>query len=263
MKAFSRIAASVANLAASLLMLQAAHAADAKPLRIGIDPTFKPFTYKLPDGTPTGFDIEIAQALCTEIKRSCSFVESDWDGIIVALNARKFDAIISSMDITEERKRAVDFTNKYYKVPSRLIFPAGQAVSGTNESLKGKRIGVLRGSTEERYAKAEYAPAGAVVVDYATQNDAFLDLKAGRIDGTLVNVVVGQSDFLKTAAGQGFRFVGPERGDEKYWGVGAGIAVRKGDALRAELDRALVAIRADGRYKRIQDKYFDFDVYGR
>lgn len=253
----------VALLAAAVLA-GAAQAKEWKTIRIGLEAAYKPFTYKTPDGQLAGFDVEIARALCGQLAAQCSFVEQDWDGIITGLNANKFDAIVSSMDITEQRKRAVDFTDKYYKVPSRLIAGNAAGLDGSPDSLKGRRIGVLRGSSEERYARGVYAKAGATVSAYGSQNDAFLDLKAGRLDATLVNTVVGQNDFLKLAEGRAFRFVGPQVDDVAYFGPGAGIAVRKSDPeLRDRLNGAIRAIRANGSYQAIARKYFDFDIYGR
>ena len=95
-------------------------AKDWKEIRVAIDPTYKPFTYKTPDGKPTGFDVKIAEALCAKIKAKCIFVEQQWDAMIPGLMARKYDTIISSMSITEDRLRQVDFSNKYYKTSSNV-----------------------------------------------------------------------------------------------------------------------------------------------
>ncbi|WP_137937426.1 ABC transporter substrate-binding protein [Chitinivorax sp. B] len=254
-------------LIAALLMSALAATAQAKEwktIRIGLEAAYKPFTYKTPDGKLAGFDVDIANALCAQMKAKCTFVEQDWDGIIPALNARKFDAIISSMSITEERKRAVEFSEKYYHTPSRLIAKNDKKLAGTPESMKGKKIGVLRGSTQEQYAADIYGRAGAQVVPYGSQNEVFLDLKSGRIDTTLVDSVVGKVDFMDTPAGKDYGFVGPVLDDPKYIGFGAAVAVRKADAdLRDQFTAAIKAIRSNGVYKQVQGKYFDFDVYGK
>ena len=247
-----------------LLLAIATHAAarDWSEIRIGVDPAYKPFTYKTDDGKLAGFDIDIAHALCNELKARCTFIEQNWDGIIPALNARKFDAIISSMSITDERRRAVDFTDRYYNTPTRIVAKA-QSIAGTPESLKGKKVGVLKASVQERYAKLVLAPAGADVVSYDTQEQVYLDLKSGRLDATVADAVESNEGFLKTPDGRGFGFVGPELTDPKYFGYGAGIAIRKSDSdLRDKLNAAIKAIRANGTYKKINDSYFTFDVYG-
>ncbi|MEW9897205.1 ABC transporter substrate-binding protein [Chitinivorax sp. PXF-14] len=254
----------VAALVLSAFGAATAQAKEWKTIRIGLEAAYKPFTYKTPDGKLAGFDIDIANALCAQMKARCSFVEQDWDGIVPALNARKYDVIISSMTITDERRKSVEFTDKYYEAPSRLVAKSATHLAGTADSLKGKKIGVLRASTEEEYAQDVYTKAGATVVPYNSQNEAFLDLTSARLDATLVNSVVGRTDFLDTAAGRGYEFVGPVLDDPKYFGHGAGIALRKADAdLRDQFNAALKAIRANGVYKTVQAKYFNFDIYGK
>jgi arginine/ornithine transport system substrate-binding protein len=239
-----------------------ATARDWNTIRVGVDATYKPFTYKSPDGQLTGFDVDIANALCAEMKAKCSFVESSWEGIIPGLRANKFDAIISSMSITDDRKKAVDFTDKYYSTPTFVIAKAG-SIDGSTASLKGKRVGVLKASVQETYAKAVLAPAGVSVVSYDSTQQSYIDLKSGRIDAVVVDKFEGKGGFLDTPDGKGFAFVGPELTDPKYFGTGAGIAIRKSDAdLRDRLNVALKTIRANGTWKKVADKYFDYDIYG-
>ncbi|UVE19139.1 ABC transporter substrate-binding protein [Pseudomonas sp. LS44] len=237
---------------------------DAKPLRIGIEAAYPPFASKAPDGSIVGFDYDIGNALCEEMKVKCKWIEQEFDGLIPALKVRKFDAILSSMSITDERKRSVDFTGKYYATPAKLAMKAGSTMNDPATDLKGKKIGVQRSSVYDRYATDIFAPAGAEIVRYTSQNEVFLDLASGRLDGTIADSVNIDDGFLKTAAGKGFVFVGPDFTDEKYFGEGQGIAVRKGDkALQEKISAAILAIRANGKYKAIQDKYFSFDVYGK
>ena len=239
-----------------------ATAEDAKPLRIGIEAAYPPFASKAPDGSIVGFDYDIGNALCEEMKVKCVWIEQEFDGLIPALKVRKFDAILSSMSITEQRKRSVDYTGKYYATPAKLAMKAG-SVMNAPEDLKGKKVGVQRSSVYDRYATDVFAPAGAEIVRYTSQNEVFLDLAAGRLDATLADSVNIEDGFLKTDAGKGFAFVGPDFTDKKYFGEGQGIAVRKGDTeLRDKISAAILAIRASGKYKEIQDKYFSFDVYG-
>ncbi|MGL6070539.1 ABC transporter substrate-binding protein [Craterilacuibacter sp.] len=233
-----------------------------KTVRIGVEAAYEPFASKSADGKLIGFDIDMANALCAQMKVKCVFVEQDWKGIIPALNAKKYDAIISSMSITDERKKAVDFTDKYYHTPSRLIAKAGSG-NGAAASLKGKKIGVLKASIQEKYAHKYYAPAGAVVVPYDNTQQVYLDMNAGRLDGTVADSVEGSAGFLKKPQGKDFAFVGPVLADPAIFGQGAGIALRKGDtALRDGFNGAIKAIRANGTYKKINDKYFAFDAYG-
>ena len=234
-------------------------------LMVAIDPTYEPFTFKTADGQPTGFDVDIANALCEQIKRKCVFVEQVWDSMIPGLNAKKYDVIISSMSITDDRMKEVDFTEKYYNTPSRIVLKKGIKFTDA-ASIKGKKIGVLKGSTQEKYAMGELKTAGVVVNSYEAQDQVYLDIKSGRLDGTVADYMEATGGFLSKPEGAKYELVGPDLKDPKYFGYGAGIALRKGeDALKAELNGAIKAIRSAPTYKTINDKYFakyNIDVYG-
>jgi arginine/ornithine transport system substrate-binding protein len=241
-----------------------ATAKDWKEIRVAIDPTYKPFTFKTADGKPTGFDVDIALALCEEVKAKCVFVEQVWDSMIPGLTAKKYDTIISSMSITEERLRQVDFTGRYYKTPSKIVVKTDLKSDGTPASLKGKKIGVLKGSTQEKYARGELAPAGVTVVPYEAQDQVYLDIKAGRLDGTVADIIEVDGGFLSTPDGKGYGFVGQPLLMTKYFGDGVGAAVRKSDKdLKAALDKAIKTIRSNGKWKQLSDKYFPgIDIWG-
>lgn len=237
---------------------------EAKPVRIGIEAAYPPFAMKTPEGAITGFDYDIGNALCAEMQVKCVWIEQEFDGLIPALKVRKFDAVLSSLNITPERLKSVDFTNKYYATPARLAMKTGTVLNDPLVDLKGKKVGVQRASIYDRYATEVYAPAGIEVVRYSSQNEIFLDLTAGRVDATLADVVNIDDGFLKTDAGKGFALVGPDYTEAKYFGDGVGIAVRKGDTAMAErFNKAIAAIRANGKYQEVQDKYFQFNVYGK
>jgi arginine/ornithine transport system substrate-binding protein len=238
-----------------------ANAQEAKKIRIGVEGAYPPFSQIDTDGKLKGFDIDIANALCGEMKVECVMLQQEFDGMIPGLLSRKLDAVVASMSITEERKKSVDFSDKYYQTPARFVAKADSKLDVSAAGLKGKRIGVQRTTTHDRFATATFKQSE--IVRYAKQDDAFLDLAAGRLDGALVDLMAANAGFLKTSAGKGFAFIGPIYTDPKFFGAGAGIAVRKSDtALRDRLNAAIKAIRANGTYKKIQDKYFDFDVYG-
>jgi arginine/ornithine transport system substrate-binding protein len=234
-----------------------------KDLRVAIDPTYEPFTYKTADGKPTGFDVDIANAVCEQIKRNCVFVEQVWDSMIPGLQAKKYDVIISSMSITEDRLKVVDFTDKYYNTPSKIVVRNDIKFTGP-ASLKGKKLGVLKGSTQEKYANGELKKVGVIVTPYEAQDQVYLDIKSGRLDGTVADVIEVTSGFLSKPEGKDYGVVGPELYIPKYFGSGAGFALRKGEtSLKSELNNAIKTIRANGTYKKINDKYFKIDVYGK
>lgn len=233
-----------------------------KKVRIGVEGAYPPFSYVDPDGKLDGFDIDIAKALCAEMGAECTMVQQDWDGIIPALLARKYDAIIASMSITEERKKKVAFTNKYYQTPAKFARKKGSGIEISKSGLKGKTVGVQRATIHDNFITAEFGDA-VEIKRYATQDEAYLDAVAGRVDLLLADSVAMDDGFLKTDKGANWEFVGPDFTDPKYFGDGAGIAVRKQDKdLQKQFNDAIRAIRANGTYDRIAGKYFDFDIYG-
>ncbi len=244
---------------ATLLFAALPWAAQADALRLGVEGAYPPFSEIGTDGRLKGFDIDIANALCAQMKAECSFVQVEFDAMIPALRAKKFDAIVASMSITAERRKAVDFSDSYYDSSARFIGRADANFEISAAGLKGRKIGVQRTTIHDRFATATLK--GSQILRYAKQDEVFLDLIAGRIDGTVVDSIAGSEGFLKTPGGKGFAFRGPVWTDVAYFGEGAGIAVRKGDdALRTRINAALAALLADGRYKAIQAKYFDFDI---
>jgi histidine transport system substrate-binding protein len=240
-----------------------AFAAVPKTLRIGTDPTYAPFESKNAQGQLVGFDIDLANEICKRIETKCTYVESDFDALIPSLKAKKIDAIISSLSITEKRQQEIAFSEKLYAANARLIAPKGSKIMPTLDSLKGKTIGLLQGTTQETYANQNWRPKGITVTPYANQDLVYQDLTAGRIDAAFQDEVAASEGFLKQPAGKEYAFAGPAVKDEKIFGVGTGMGMRKDDAdLKAAIDKAFDSMRKDGTYDKLAKKYFDFDVYG-
>ena len=247
-------------LAATALLALAplARADDAGEIRIATEGAYPPFNFVQADGTLAGLDVDIAKALCEQMKAKCTIVSQEWDGMIPALMAKKFDAIIASMSITEERKQKIDFTNKYYTTPLSVIVPKDSTIKGVSaDDMKGKTIGAQGSTTQGNYATDVYGKAGADVKLYPTQDEATADLQNGRIDALISDkfVVV---DWLNNAGKDCCKMLADVPGTETQ----AGIGIRKGDeALREQFNKAIDAIVADGTYKKIVSKYFPFDIY--
>ena len=239
--------------AATLLALGQAVAAE--KLRIGTEGAYPPFNLIDASGQVVGFDVEIGQALCAKMKVECEVVTSTWEGIIPALNTRKFDFLIASMSITEERKRAVDFTDPYYTNKLQFVAPKSVDFKTDKDSLKGKKIGAQRATIAGKWL-ADNLGKLVDVRFYDTQENAYLDLASGRLDGILADTFV-QWEWLKSDAGQNFEF----KGEPVFDNDKIGIAVRKGDPLRERLNQALKEIVADGTYEKINAKYFPFSIY--
>ena len=236
--------------------------ADGDTLTIGTDATYPPFESLDAGGKFQGFDIDIANALCDQMKVKCTIVNQDFDGIIPALQAKKFDMIVSSMSITPERLKSIDFTSKIYNTPPAIAVPKDSTVTeATDAGLKGKTIGAQSSTTHANYATEHLKDVELKL--YPTADEYKLDIANGRIDAVIDDVVV-LSEWVKSDAGNCCKMLGTLPIDPVINGAGAGIGIRKGDdALKTKLNAAIAAIRADGTYKKIQDKYFDFDIYGK
>ena len=253
----------LASLIAVAMMSVAAgvQADEWKKIRIGVEGAYPPFSSITESGKLVGFDIDIAIELCKTMGAECSLVPQDWDGIIPALLARKYDAIVASMSITEERQKKVAFTDKYYSTPAKFVRKKGSGIEITKAGLAGKSVGVQRATTHDNFITGEFGES-VTIKRYGTQDEAYLDAVAGRLDLLLADSVAMDDGFLSTEQGADFEFVGPGYTDPKYFGEGAAIAVRKKDTDLAEkFNAAIKTIRANGKYKAINDKYFDFDVY--
>jgi arginine/ornithine transport system substrate-binding protein len=239
-------------LSALILSLFVGQVVAMETLKVGLDPNLKPFAYMDERGQVAGFDVEIAREVCADLKRECVFVPMEWDGLIPALGSGKIDAVISAMSITEAREKVVDFTRPYYKSPSQLLRLKDRA-----RQLYGSKVGVLRGSTDEAYARGELV--GVNVVAYGNQNEALFDLAAGRVDSVLgprLELLAGVED-----AGQ-FVFVGPLLDDPEYFGPGIGMAIKEQRPdLLAALNRSINDMRRSGRWQAISDRYFDVDLW--
>lgn len=249
--------------AAVFTLISGAAMADGEKIVIGTEGAYPPFNNLEADGTLTGFDIDIAKALCEQMKAECTFVTQDWDGIIPALEAKKFDAIIASMSITEERKQTIDFSDKYYNTPTGIIGPKGVAFDATPESLSGKTIGVQVATIHQAYADKYFGGAGATIKEYQTQDEANNDLAAGRVDAVQADAIALDA-FLQSDQGKDCcEHKGNVKDDPEILGAGVGVGLRKGETeLKDKINAAIKAIRANGTYDTFSKKYFDFDIYG-
>jgi len=245
--------------AAVMSVVSVANAADWSKIRVGTEGAYPPFNFIDSDGELKGFDTEIAKALCAKLEAECTFTTQDWDGIIPALLANKFDIIIASMSITEERMKKVDFTDKYYATPARFVATRGTSITSTSpEALAGKTLGAQSSTTHGGYLEDNYTDSDIRL--YATLDEANADLATGRLDAVMADSVVLWDWTENTDEGQCCALVGENY--TELWSTGVGMAVRKSDPeLTAMFNKALAEILADGTYKTINDKYFTFSVY--
>lgn len=241
----------------------AARADEAIKFGVAAEP-YPPFSSKDASGKWVGFEIDLMDAVCAQMKAKCSIFETAWDGIIPALQAGKFDVIWSSMLITDKRKEVIDFTDKYYHTPAEIIGPKSEDIKidfNNPDSLKGKVVGVQTNTAHYRFI-SKYFPSATLKI-YDTQDNSNADLVAGRLDLEMADAVV-LNEFMKTDQGKDLEVKAmTPMTDTVVFGYGVGGGVRKTDqALKARLNAAIAAIRADGTYDKIAKKYFDFNIYG-
>ena len=246
----------IKQLIAGLALATSAFAVSANdlpnPLRIATEGAYPPFNGVDANGELIGFDVDIAKALCEEMNANCELVAQDWDGIIPALVANKYDAIIASMSITDERKKTIDFTNKYYSNYLAVLAPNG-GVSGADD-LAGKTVGAQRSTIASQWAEDNLMGQADVKL-YDTQTAAYADLAAGRLDA-MVSDIYPAMDWL--ADNSGFAIVGEKIDIDDQIGIG----IRQGEgALKQAFNEAIDAIRANGKYAEINAQYFSADIY--
>lgn len=237
-------------LLAAMLATAAFSAAAADKISLGSSATYPPFESLDASNQIVGFDIDLAKALCKQMQADCTFTNHAFDSLIPSLKFRKYDAVISGMDITPERSRQVAFTNPYYANSAVVIAKKGAFTS--LDELKGKRIGMENGTTHQKYLQDKHPEIKTV--SYDSYQNAIIDLKNGRLDGVFGDTAV-VNEWLKTNSQLGT--VGEHVTDPQYFGTGLGIAVRPDNqALLKKLNDALAAIKADGTYKEISNRWF-------
>ena len=249
---------------ASTLGLPGSSYADGDAIRFGVaaEP-YAPFSVKGANGQWQGWEIDLMNAVCRKMEARCEVVDIAWDGIIPALLGKKIDVIWSSMSITDDRKKVVDFTDKYYFSPNVLVGAKADTRDfdvGKPQSFAGAVIGAQNASLQDAYLQQKLNGVADLRI-YPTLDDEVADLQAGRAD-LIAAAGVQIQDFLKKPEGQAYQ-VKITLPHEKMFGYGDGGGVRKEDtALRDSLNKALAAVRSDGEYDTITKRYFDFDIYG-
>lgn len=248
------------SLIASAVFAAAMGTSASAEVKLGLDSSnYEPFYTRSADGEWTGWEIEIGEAICAAMKEECTWVPIAWDGIIPALTAKKIDAIFGSMSITDERKKTINFSEKYYNTPAALIAPKTLKIESAAD-LVGKNIGVQVSSTHQNYVNANLAE-GATVKIYQDFNEHNFDLVAGRVDAVVADSLA-LTPFLESADGACCE-VKMILNDDAIFGIGVGAGIRKDDTeLLEKINAAIAQIREDGTYEKISAKYFDFDIYG-
>jgi len=229
-----------------------------KDVRIGVDVPYVPMEFQKPDGTLTGFDIDLGNALCKQAELNCSWVEQSWNGIIPGLMSRRFDAIMSSMTINADRRKTLLFSDPYIVPPSAWFVPDDSDIATpTKAAMAGKDVGVQRGTVQDDYVTATFGD-DVNIKRYASADDVVVDMDTGRLDAAFFDFPTGLSALLEPED-KAYKSIGEKLTEPKeYFGEGFGIAFRKRDkALADQFNAALATLKENGTYERIHAKYFD------
>lgn len=196
-------------------------------IRFGVEALVPPFESRNDKGELVGLNIELGNALCAELESRCVWIDQDYATNLPALEAGRFD-VIMPMTATQARRERVDFTDNLYPLNSRLVARKGATLQTDVQSLKGKRIGVLAGTSREAFAKARWADAGVTVRSFQFNDQLIASLLAGEIDATLQDSIEITQALLSQPQGQAFDFASPALNDPML-GNGVAMAVRKSD----------------------------------
>ena len=228
---------------------------DDNVLRIGTEGAYAPFNYTNADGTLGGFDVEIANAICADMKMTCEIMAQDWDGIIPGLKAGKYDAIVAAMSVTPERAKQVAFTDPYFSNALVFLAKKDSSFNPTNSSdINAHSIAAQRSTISSQWLENTYPKANMKLYD--TLSNAFLDLGAGRVDA-MISDKLPALEWLGSASGSDYVL----KGDEIDINDNFAIAVRPNDeALQAKINQSLANLKSNGTYDKINQKYFAIPV---
>jgi octopine/nopaline transport system substrate-binding protein len=256
-------------------------AAQEKTVKLATEGAYAPWNFTGAGGKLEGFEIDLANDLCGRMKVKCEIVAQDWDGIIPALTAKKYDAIMAGMSITDERKKTIDFAGPYANSPNGLLVAknsdlakipgtgqafnlgsqqaaAEKAIEAYKPMLKGKTVGVQTSTIHSNFAD-KYLKGTAEIREYKTTEAHDLDLAAGRIDAVLADStnIIGT---LEKPEFKDYVMVGPSI-TGGLLGAGVGVGLRKGETeLKKSFDDAIQAAIKDGTIKKLSEKWFKIDT---
>lgn len=222
---------------------------------------FPPFNMVDAQGRPAGFEVDLATELCKRAKVDCRIVTASWDDILPGLLDKRYDAIMASMDMTQERRRQISFSKRYMLVPGAFVAPKSAAVpDGAPVLLRGKTVGVQRGTIYADYLERTFRKT-VRIKPFPTVDDARKELAEGKLDAVMGDKVA-MWRWLKSSDGACCDFFGQDVKDTRTLGDGVGIGFRKDDSkLRDAFNKALAEVVADGTLRRMAEKYVPFAIY--
>ena len=228
-------------------------------ITIATEAAFPPFNYLDKKGLPAGFEMELAQDACQRMKAECEFVAVKWDDLIPGLLDKKFDIIMSSLEVNNERRRRLGLSRRYYLSPGAFIAEKGQPFDGPPTLLRNKRIGVQKDSTHADWLDKSFRRS-AQIKRYNSIADALQALQKEEIDAVFGDKVQLWL-WSQKPEGKCCEVMGQDIKDNQTLGVGVSAGLRREDIkLREALNKAFAEMMSDGTFKKLNDKYFPFPL---
>jgi octopine/nopaline transport system substrate-binding protein len=258
-----------------------AAAKDWTSVRIATEGAYPPWNSTDSSGKLIGFEVDLANDLCGRMQVECEIVAQDWEGIIPALTAGKYDVIMAGMSITDERMKVINFTDSYASEPAYFaVLKDGDlasykadldqanldevsdeelaAIDSLKEALDGKTVGVQVATTHANFLD-QYMSDAVEIRSYDTQENLDLDLQAGRVDAALASASYWYP-LMQTEKGADFSLIGPGL-DGGSFGKGVGAGIRQEDTELVEMfNKAIAEAKADGTINRLAQEWFGFDM---
>lgn len=226
-------------------------------ITIATEGSYPPFNYLDRKGIPAGFEMELAQEACQRMRAECEFASFKWDELVPGLLDKKFDVIMSSLEVNSERRRRLGLSRRYYLSPGAFIAAKGAPFDGPPALLRGKKIGVQKDSSHADWLDKSFRRS-AQIKRYGTQKEALAALVADEVDAVFGDKVQLWL-WSQKAEGKCCEVVGQDVKDTQTLGIGISAGLRREDIkLREALNKAFGEMMADGTYKKINDKYFPF-----
>jgi polar amino acid transport system substrate-binding protein len=228
-------------------------------IRVAVEGAYPPFNFIDQSNELQGFEVDLLKALCEAMKAECALVAHQWDGLMRGLLNREYDAIMSSIEITERRQKRIAFSDPYYRIPAVFIGSKEVAPGAVSPAaMSGKKIGTTDRSDHEVYLK-EFYRASEIAI-YSKADEASLDLLVGRVDAVFGDKRL-LTKFLESREGSCCHILGDAPKEPAYRHQSYGVGLRKEDEeLKARFNRAIAQVKADGTYDRIRARYFSFDI---
>ena len=226
---------------------------------IATEGAYPPFNYLDRKGLPAGFEMDIAQEACQRMNAECEFVTAKWDELVPGVLDKKFDIVMSSLEVNSERRRRLGLSRRYYLSPGAFVAAKGQPFDGPPTLLRNKKIGVQKDSTHADWLDKSFRRS-AQIKRYPALADALRALAKDEIDAVFGDKVQLWL-WSKKPEGDCCEVMGQDIKDPQTLGIGVSAGLRREDIkLREAFNKALAEMLSDGTYKKLNDKYFPFSL---